>query len=119
LRGKAWSIGEERLLRQLVEEGRGIDGISQVMGKSRTAIKGRLNNLGLGLNLIVVATGLQNSVATTTTSLVPIADSVEVIGPASVANSDLVEEVEADLKIKRPLTRAVLIKSAKAKWQAC
>jgi hypothetical protein len=85
LRGKPWSIDDERLLRQLVEEGRGIDGISQVMGKTRTAIKGKLNNLGLGLNLKVVATGLQNSVATT--SLVPIVDSVEVVDPASVANS--------------------------------
>jgi hypothetical protein len=82
LRGKPWSIDDERLLRQLVEEGRGIDGISQVMGKTRTAIKGKLNNLGLGLNLKVVATGLQNSVATTTT-LVPIVDSVGVVDPAS------------------------------------
>ena len=69
LRGKPWSIDEERILRQLVEEGRGIDAISQGMGKTRTAVKGKLNNLGLGLNLKVVATGLQNSVATTTTSL--------------------------------------------------
>ena len=68
LRGKPRSIDEERLLHQLVDEGRGIDAISQVMSKTRTAVKGTLNNLGLGLNLIVVATGLQNSVATTTTT---------------------------------------------------
>lgn len=103
MRGKPWSIDEERLLRQLVEEGRGIDAISQAMGKTRTAIKGKLNNLGL--NLKVVATGLQNSVATTTTTLVPIVDSDGVVDPALGANSDLVEkvEVEGDLKIKRPL----------------
>ncbi len=102
MRGKPWSIEEERLLRQLVEERKGIDTISQVMGKTRTSIKGKLNNLGL--NLKVVATGLQNAVATTTTtSLGPIVDSAEVLDPASVANPDLVEEVEADLKIKRPL----------------
>ncbi len=103
LRGKPWSIDEERLLRQLVEEGRGVDDISQAMGKTRTAIKGKLNNLGL--NLKVVATGVQNAVATTTTtttSKVPIADSGEV-DSASGANPDLVEVVEADLKTKKPL----------------
>jgi hypothetical protein len=59
---------------------------------------------GLGLNLIVVATGLQNSVAAaaTATSLVPIVDSAGVVDPASVANPDLVEEVEADLKATGP-----------------
>ncbi len=101
MRGKPWSIDEERLLRQLVEERRRIDAISQIMGKTRTSIKGKLNNLGL--NLRVVATGLQNSVATTTTtSLAPAAESVGVVVPASVTNSDLVEDVEADLKT-RPL----------------
>ena len=100
MRGKQWSIDEERLLRQLVEERKGIDTISHVMGKTRTSIKGKLNNLGL--NLKVVATGLQNSVATTTTFLAPMTESAGVAVPALVANPDLVEEVEADLKI-RPL----------------
>ena len=31
--------------------------------KTRTAVKGKLINLGLGLILVVVAAGLQNSVA--------------------------------------------------------
>jgi hypothetical protein len=57
--------------------------VSQVMGKTRTAVKGKLYNLGLRLNLIVVATGLQNSVAATATSLVPIADSAGVVDSAS------------------------------------
>ena len=56
-----------------------------------------------GLNLIVVATGLQNSVATTTTSPVPIVDSAGVVDAVSVADPDLVEEVEADLKATGPL----------------
>ena len=51
------------------------------------AIKGKLNNLVLKLK--VVATGLQNTVATTTTSLVPIVDSAGVVDPALVANPDL------------------------------
>ncbi len=104
MRGKPWSIEEERLLRQLIEEGKSIDGISQVMGKTRISIKGKLYNLGLNLK-VVATTDLQNSVAAAaaTTSLVPIVDSAAVVESASVANPDLVEEVEADLKIKRPL----------------
>ena len=102
MRGKPWSIEEERLLRQLVEERKGIDTISQVMGKTRTSIKGKLYNLGL--NLKVVATGLQNSVAaaTATPSLAPVVESAGVVIPALVTNPDSVEEVEADLKT-RPL----------------
>ena len=101
MRGKPWSIDEERLLRQLVEEGRDIDGISQVMGITRISIKGKISNLGLKL---IVATGLQNSVAAAaTTSPVPTFDSAGVVDPASVVHSVIVEKVEAELKIKRPL----------------
>jgi hypothetical protein len=64
LRGKSWSVEEERLLRQLVEEGKSFDEISRIMGKSRLSIKGKIFNLGL--NSLVVATGVQKSVATAT-----------------------------------------------------
>jgi hypothetical protein len=49
MRGKPWSIDEERHLRQLIEEGKGFSEISQVMGKSRVSIKNKLYNLGLSL----------------------------------------------------------------------
>ena len=49
LRGKPWSIDEERRLRQLIEDGKGFTDISQVMGKSRVSIKNKLYNLGLSL----------------------------------------------------------------------
>ena len=54
MRGKAWSIDEERLLRRLVQEGRGTQEISQIMGKTRVSVKAKLSNLCLS---VVVATG--------------------------------------------------------------
>jgi hypothetical protein len=105
LRGKPWSIDEERLLRQLVEEGKGTDEISQAMGKTRVSVKAKLYNLGLFLKDATV--NVQNRVVSASaaaTSPGPIIDptSTPNIDPASVANPNLVEEVEADLKI-RPL----------------
>ena len=61
MRGKAWSIDEERLLRRLVQEGKGTQEISQIMGKSRVSVKAKLSNLCLS---VVVATGLKCAVAT-------------------------------------------------------
>jgi hypothetical protein len=49
MRGKSWSIDEERRLRQLIEEGKGFSDISQIMGKSRVSVKNKLYNLGLAL----------------------------------------------------------------------
>ena len=60
MRGKPWSIDEERHLRQLVEEGNGIDKISQVMGKTRISVRAKMYNLRL---LLVDATVVQNAVA--------------------------------------------------------
>ena len=49
MRGKPWSVDEERELRLLVEEGKGFSDISQVMGKSRVSVKNKIYNLGLSL----------------------------------------------------------------------
>ena len=106
MRGKPWSIDEERLLRQLAEEGKGTDEISQAMGKTRVSVKAKLYNLGLSLKDATV--NVQNRVAAASaaaTSPGPIIDLAPTpnMDPAPVADPDLVEEVEADLKIKRPL----------------
>jgi hypothetical protein len=69
LRGRQWSVEEERLLRQLVEDGRSLDDISKVMGKSVLCVKGKLFNSGL--NKLRVATSLGGAVATTTTTPAP------------------------------------------------
>jgi hypothetical protein len=69
LRGKQWSVEEERQLRQLVEEGRSLDDISKVMSKSVLSVKAKLFNSGL--NKLRVATSLGGAVATTTTATTP------------------------------------------------
>jgi hypothetical protein len=47
VRGKCWSVDEERLLRRLVEEGKSLGEIAAVMGKSREAVRQKKFNLGL------------------------------------------------------------------------
>jgi hypothetical protein len=97
LRGKPWSVDEERRLRQLIGEGKGIDTISQVMGKTRVSVKAKLYNLGLTL---IDATVVNNSVATATaaaSSLASVFDLTPVCAPRSV------DFVAADLKSTRPL----------------
>jgi hypothetical protein len=47
VRGKSWSVDEERLLRRLVEEGKSLAGIAAIMGKSREAVRQKKFNLGL------------------------------------------------------------------------
>jgi hypothetical protein len=42
LKGRAWSIDEERLLRRLVEEGKGANKISEVMGKTRISVRAKM-----------------------------------------------------------------------------
>lgn len=86
MRGKAWSIDEERLLRQLVQEGKGTLEISQLMGKSRVSVKAKLSNLCLS---VVVATGQKCAVATASAAASSPAPAVEstpvmVVEPAPV-----------------------------------
>jgi hypothetical protein len=49
MRGKPWSVDEERHLRQLLEEGRSLDEISIFMDKTRVSVKSKLFNSGLHL----------------------------------------------------------------------
>ena len=50
MRGKPWSAEEERHLRELVAEGKGLDEIAQAMNRSRIAVRAKLFNLGLSLS---------------------------------------------------------------------
>ena len=61
MRGKPWSIDEERHLRQLLEEGRSLDEISRIMDKTRVSVKSKLFNSGL--HLLEDATGVKKKVA--------------------------------------------------------
>ena len=49
LRGKLWSIEQERQLRKLVAEGVGIAEISRVMGKTRVSVRSKMYHLGLAI----------------------------------------------------------------------
>ena len=62
MRGKSWSVEEERQLRELISQGLGITEISKVMGKPRLCVKAKVYNLGLS---VVVAAGSQHRVAAT------------------------------------------------------
>jgi len=46
-RGKPWDINEIRQLRQLLEEGKGIDETSQIMMKTKDAIRQKMMDLDL------------------------------------------------------------------------
>ena len=98
MRGKPWLIEDERLLRQLVEEGKGFSDISQVIGKSRISVKNKLYNLGLSLKdntqsqiPIVVSSSLLSS-KTPTNNVAPAVDPVN-------------DEIALELKTTAPLPR--------------
>jgi hypothetical protein len=100
LRGKPWSVDEERQLSRLAEEGKSSDEISRIMGKSRSSVKGKLFNSGL--NCLIVATGVGSAVATTATiATTPLASDVAPL-PISVSASVGVG-VAVDLKLPERL----------------
>jgi hypothetical protein len=101
LRGKAWSIDEERLLRRLVQEGKGTQEISQIMGKTRVSVKAKLSNLCLS---VVVATGQKCGVATATASSpTPTVESTPATGVESSPVAAAVVGDIAVLKSNEPL----------------
>jgi hypothetical protein len=63
MRGKQWSVEEERQLRELINQSVSYDEIAEIMGKTRLAIRGKINNLRL---TVVVAAAKQHKGATTT-----------------------------------------------------
>lgn len=69
LRGKPWSVDEERQLRCLFGEGKNLDELSKVMGKTRVSVKAKM--FSLGLKSVVVATGVGGAVAVTTVATTP------------------------------------------------
>jgi hypothetical protein len=49
LRGKSWSVEEERLLRALVKDGNGTAEIAKVMGKTRVSVISKMYHLDLSV----------------------------------------------------------------------
>lgn len=98
MRGKPWSIDEERKLRQLVEEGKGFSGISQVLGKSRVSVKNKLYNLGLSLKH-----NTQSQFPVAASSPPSLSSRVPIVNSAPVADPVTVNEIALELKVTGPL----------------
>jgi hypothetical protein len=65
LRGKPWSVDEERQLSGFAEAIKNSEEISQIMSKSRVSVKAKLCNLSLS---VVVAAGQKCAVASASAS---------------------------------------------------
>jgi hypothetical protein len=102
LRGKPWSVDEERQLRRLLEEGKSLDEISKIMGKTRTAVKGKFFNLGL--NSLIVATEPRKLVAATTATTTSPAAPVPapMLAPASASTPTSVTAPVSGVDLKLP-----------------
>ena len=103
MRGKPWSIEEERQLRELINKSVSVDEIAQIMGKTRLSIRGKMNNLGL---TVVVAAARQHNVATTTittTSMARAVDDAPAVGLATALDPGNIDLFAAQLKKNEPL----------------
>ena len=98
MRGKPWSIDEERRLRQLVEEGKSFKDISLFMGKSRSSVKNKLYNLGLSLK-----DNTQPQISEVLSSSPSLSSKAPIINPALPIGIETVNEVAPELKTTRPL----------------
>jgi hypothetical protein len=98
MRGKPWSIDEERQLRKLVEEGKGFSDISQVMGKSRVSVKNKLYNLGLSLK-----DNTQSQFPAVVSSLSSLSSKASITNPTAAVDTVSVEEFAFELKATGPL----------------
>ena len=76
LRGKLWSIEQERQLRKLVAEGVGIAEISRVMGKTRVSVRSKMYHLGLS---VVDAAAVPPTIAASVASIASVASTPEPI----------------------------------------
>ena len=105
MRGKQWSVDDERQLSRLVEGGRNSEEISRIMGKSRSSVRAKLFNLGLNSVVVTARVGSAAVAAAATTPLAPDAFHAPAFGSASVGVVDdlkLPEQlpsVEEELKI--------------------
>jgi len=87
-------------LHQLVQEGKGTQEISQIMGKTRVSVKAKLSNLCLP---VVVAAGQKCAAAATATSPKPTVESTPAPGVESAMVASVVVGDVAVLKSNEPL----------------
>ncbi len=100
LRGKPWLVDEERQLRSLVREGKKLDEISRIMGKSRVSIKAKMFSLGLKTVVVttVVTTAPPTPVVTTPTSGAPVLRTVTV-GCIALKLREQLSSIEENLRL--------------------
>jgi hypothetical protein len=98
MRGKQWSIDEERRLRQLVEEGKGFTEISQVMVKSRVSVKNKLYNLGLFLK-----DNTQSQIPVVASSSPSLSSRPPIANPTPPADAVCIDKAAFEVKTTGPL----------------
>jgi hypothetical protein len=47
LRGRVWTVEEEKLLKEMLEEGKSVSAIARVLGKTRDCVRMKIARLGL------------------------------------------------------------------------
>jgi hypothetical protein len=102
LRGKSWSIEEERQLRGLINKGVSIDEIAQIMGKTRLSIRGKMNNLRLSVVVVAAPQGTGATTTRTTTPDVHVDDTPTIVS-RNPALANHVDAFAAQLRKDEPL----------------
>ncbi len=103
MRGKPWSIDEERQLRNLIEDGKGIKTISQAMGKTRVSVACKIYSLGLrvddeGPKIFAIASSSSSSFSPAPV-IYPAPVNIAIVNSRPVNAIETNEAVTVDLKI--------------------
>ena len=103
MRGKPWSIDEERQLRNFIEDGKGINTISQAMGKTRVSVACKIYSLGLrvddeGTKIFSIASSSSSS-SSPAPVIYPAPVNIAIVNSHPVKDNEANEAVTADLKI--------------------
>jgi hypothetical protein len=106
LRGKPWSIDEERQLRKFIEDGKGIKTISQEMGKTPISVSLKVYRLGLRVEdegtkffaqPIASSSPSSSSPAPTPVYAAPV--NIAIVNSHQVKDKETKEVITVDLKI--------------------
>jgi hypothetical protein len=120
LRGKLWSIEQERQLRMLVAEGVGIAEISRIMGKTRVSVRSKMYHLGLS---VVDAAAVSPTIAVSVASIASVASTPEpIIDHASLGHAPsqvpIMDHQQADSSVSAPCPSEVDVFTAQVKENA-
>ena len=108
MRGKAWTVEEEKQLKQMLQEGRSVRVIARVLGKTRDCV--RMKIARLGLNVVVHP---KSQPRTTTTKLTLPEDLPSVEDQLRVLAAALEALKDPDLEQKDVLRLRTVIQGVK------